>query len=646
MSAAAPLHTLAAKPVSRSTHAGALLQRSCACGSATAPLSRECPDCNRKKRLQTRLAIGASNDPLEQEADRVADQVLAAPANATVRGAPMRIQRLTRPAIEGTDCAPASVDRVLASPGSPLAPALQQDMGRRFGYDFSQVRVHAGDAAAASARDVNARAYAIGQNIVFGADRYSPGTHEGRRLIAHELTHVVQQSGSDWNRSSKVQRQVAAAAAPAAAAATGGLTEEMLKQIARTLRGAMQGWGTDEEAIYSAFAGRTQEQVDAISRVYQEMYSADLLADLRDELTDSEMAHLAIFSPTAAPGEVGSVKQATAFADQIAQQLNNAMDRLGTDEDSIYSALTGRTEAERQAIKEAYKRLTKRELEADIRDEMSGSELTRALALLKEGVLLPEDEAYLAMKGLGTDEDTLLRVLEAVKGDRAKAEDLIDKFAAKGYGNLLERVNEELSGSDLDKALEALHGQTPSAACSASQRKDALEAISLAAAMAQAANARANTDLVSNKLSFAVKEALSKYFNPGNAPNAVNLVLLRQVRDALDQIRTDILSFSNVVCVTTNDGHCVPKPDCSNFVGAHTDIVGGSTVNICPAFFICDNDQATNMLHEFFHHMGIRDRKIYYGQAGYSSITPIGDGSVNDSLSKADAYAHFAKELF
>ena len=52
------------------------------------------------------------------------------------------------------------------------------------------------------------------------------------------------------------------------------------------------------------------------------------------------------------------------------------------------------------------------------------------------------------------------------------------------------------------------------------------------------------------------------------------------------------------------------------------------------------------MLHEFFHHMGIRDRKIYYGQPGYSSLTPIGDGSVKDSLSKADAYAHFAKELF
>ena len=215
---------------------------------------------------------------------------------------------------------------------------------------------------------------------------------------------------------------------------------------------------------------------------------------------------------------MGSAQQATAFADLIANQLNKAMDRLGTDEDSIYSALTGRTQAELQAIKDAYKRLTNRELEADIRDEMSGSELTHALTLLNQGVLFPEDEAYLAMKGAGTDEETLLRVLETVKGDRAKVEELIDKFAVKGYGNLLERVNEELSGSDLDKALEALHGETPSGACSISQREDALEAISLAAAMAQNANHRANTDLVSNKLSGAVKSALSKYFNPETRP--------------------------------------------------------------------------------------------------------------------------------
>ena len=67
----------------------------------------------------------------------------------------------------------------------------------RFGHDFSQVRVHSGGAAEQSAREVNANAYTVGQNIVFGAGRFAPDTHEGRRLLAHELTHVVQQKVGD-----------------------------------------------------------------------------------------------------------------------------------------------------------------------------------------------------------------------------------------------------------------------------------------------------------------------------------------------------------------------------------------------------------------------------------------------------------------
>jgi hypothetical protein len=144
--------------------------------------------------LQAKLTIGASNDPLEQEADRVADQVLAAPLNSAVSGAPPRIQRHTERSTGLADTTPASVDRVLASSGRPLEPVLRQDMEQRFGYDFSRVRVHIGGEAEQSARDVRARAYTVGPNVVFGAGRFSPATHEGRRLIAHELTHVVQQS--------------------------------------------------------------------------------------------------------------------------------------------------------------------------------------------------------------------------------------------------------------------------------------------------------------------------------------------------------------------------------------------------------------------------------------------------------------------
>jgi hypothetical protein len=145
--------------------------------------------------IQAKLKVNEPGDVYEQEADRIADQVMATPAHPAINGAPPRIQRFSGQA-NGLDTAPASVDWTLASPGRPLDPALRRDMEQRFGHDFSEVRVHSGTAAQQSAQDMNAIAYTVGHNIVFGADRFAPGTQEGQRLLAHELTHVVQQSGS------------------------------------------------------------------------------------------------------------------------------------------------------------------------------------------------------------------------------------------------------------------------------------------------------------------------------------------------------------------------------------------------------------------------------------------------------------------
>jgi hypothetical protein len=189
--------------VSPTVHASALigiLQRKCACGSPASSLTDTCPECTGKKQLQTKLSIGASNDPLECEADRVADQVLVAPTHAAFSGAAPRIHRYAGQASTQSDTVPASVDNVLAGPGSPLNSMLRQDMEQRFGHDFSRVQVHCGKAAERSAQDVNAQAYTIGQHIVFGAGRFAPETHQGRRLIAHELTHVAQQSGGNGVR--------------------------------------------------------------------------------------------------------------------------------------------------------------------------------------------------------------------------------------------------------------------------------------------------------------------------------------------------------------------------------------------------------------------------------------------------------------
>jgi hypothetical protein len=80
--------------------------------------------------------------------------------------------------------------------GSPLPPSDREFFESRFGVDFGDVRVHTGDTAVQTARDLSARAYTVGSDIAFGAGEYAPGTERGRRLLAHELTHVVQQGGA------------------------------------------------------------------------------------------------------------------------------------------------------------------------------------------------------------------------------------------------------------------------------------------------------------------------------------------------------------------------------------------------------------------------------------------------------------------
>jgi hypothetical protein len=168
------------------TTASGLLQRKCACGNHTIA-GGECENCKKKRSgLQTKLSVGEPGDSYEQEADRIAAEVLGTrPTLPTIRP------------FSGSTLAstPHSVTQALTNPGQPLAAPLQQDMGQRFGQDFSRVRVHTDNAAEQSARDLNARAYTVGRDLVFAANQFRPETYSGRQLLAHELTHVVQQSG-------------------------------------------------------------------------------------------------------------------------------------------------------------------------------------------------------------------------------------------------------------------------------------------------------------------------------------------------------------------------------------------------------------------------------------------------------------------
>lgn len=145
---------------------------------------------------QTNLVVSRPEDQSEQEADRVSRQASASPAPTGAFGAPPLIQHVSGEAHEQKDAAPASVDLALAGRSSPMEPALRQDMEQRLGHDFSNVRIHTDAPAAESAQEVDANAYTVGHDVVFGPGQFAPETQTGRRLLAHELTHVVQQGGS------------------------------------------------------------------------------------------------------------------------------------------------------------------------------------------------------------------------------------------------------------------------------------------------------------------------------------------------------------------------------------------------------------------------------------------------------------------
>lgn len=101
------------------------------------------------------------------------------------------VQRKENTAAQPT--APASVHEALNSPGQPLDPATRAFMEPRFGSSFDQVRIHTGRQSADSARSIGASAYTVGRDIVFASGHYAPNTPKGQRLLAHELTHVLQQ---------------------------------------------------------------------------------------------------------------------------------------------------------------------------------------------------------------------------------------------------------------------------------------------------------------------------------------------------------------------------------------------------------------------------------------------------------------------
>lgn len=167
----------------------------------------QAPGKHNKLFFQPKHKIGPVGDPCEHEADAVADKIMSRPAPviSKVSAVPTQckcaaceeeeqLQRKEKGDTEETE-APSFAGGAINNGGSPLDGSTRSFMERRFGYNFSRVRIHTDTVAAKSAQSINALAYTSGRDIVFNKGQYLPATTSGKKLLAHELTHIVQQNG-------------------------------------------------------------------------------------------------------------------------------------------------------------------------------------------------------------------------------------------------------------------------------------------------------------------------------------------------------------------------------------------------------------------------------------------------------------------
>ncbi len=171
--------------------------------------------------FQPKLTIGPTDDVYEREADAVADKVMRMEDSEQIQPkiSPMNIQRMCPTCEEEEKAqrkeqersnasaeAPSIVSDAVQSGGKSLEKNTRSFMESRMSYDFSNVKIHTGSIAAKSAQSINALAYTSGNNIVFNEGQYTPNREQGKKLLAHELVHIIQQANG---ASQSVQRMLA-----------------------------------------------------------------------------------------------------------------------------------------------------------------------------------------------------------------------------------------------------------------------------------------------------------------------------------------------------------------------------------------------------------------------------------------------------
>jgi hypothetical protein len=165
-----------------------------------------------KDEIQAALSVSQPNDPAEREADQVAEQVMHMSGAEQETDFQEAVEVRRKTTSRGSTVEGEAKDQIesIKSGGKPLSPSTLSFFEPRFGRDFSDIRVHTGQQADEVARAVDAEAFTRGTDVVFRSGKYDPSSNQGKKLLAHELTHVVQQQGDQSgprSQTESVQRQ-------------------------------------------------------------------------------------------------------------------------------------------------------------------------------------------------------------------------------------------------------------------------------------------------------------------------------------------------------------------------------------------------------------------------------------------------------
>ncbi len=303
--------------------------------------------------MQPKLTVDTPGDIYEQEADRVAALVMdgagAQLQPASVGGSAQRqaehpghepdrlLTKRVAPGDTGQSPVPPIAHEVLRSPGRSLEPGARASMESSFGYDFSHVRIHTDSMAAASADAVRARAYTVGQSIVFASGEYAPDTSRGRGLLAHELTHVVQQGFGARRQGMQLKKKDGDTTAPDP---IGKTRKDVLTALAeiesnwKTLANVtapysmLKPWAAHGNAVVGLIRAHTEAGLDALAAKDSELASAYTVAVEADKITYDYIAwHM------------------TAYVNLLS--ISALVDRLTTSFAQDDRAFTGRANAER-----------------------------------------------------------------------------------------------------------------------------------------------------------------------------------------------------------------------------------------------------------------------------------------------------------